>query len=361
MQKRSFFPKVTNLNETNFKPGINNIDFETVRNYAKDINIKGDELNAFIEDDIDLGDGVRVNGGINYSMIFADKNSRYSSLQPRFALLANSDNLHFKIGVTRMQQYLHLLTNNGLGLPTDVWLPTNSNLPPQKSWIFNTSFGYKLNNGFKFGTEVYYKKFDDISSFKEGGGLDISEGIDWQSSIPIGNGYAYGFETFVEKVLGNTLFSVNYTYSISDRTYADLNNGLKFPFSLNRSHSFKVSFTHRLSQFSEFLLNWSYSTGNYYSKPENITIDNSGRPTVVYFSKNNALFPAFHRLDIGFGFYNSFKWGKAKFFLGLYNAYNRNNPFYTELVKNNQNQALYEFRQYSLLPILPTISYSVSF
>lgn len=90
--------------------------------------------------------------------------------------------------------------------------------------------------------------------FKEGSGIDISAGNDWESEVPVGKGSAYGFETYFEKVFGKTLFNVNYTYSISDRLFADLNNGNIFPFNLNRNHSLKCSFNYRISQFTEFWL-----------------------------------------------------------------------------------------------------------
>ncbi|MBK9567436.1 MAG: hypothetical protein IPO37_20400 [Saprospiraceae bacterium] len=81
--------------------------------------------------------------GLNYSLLISGSDKIYSTLQPRFALLADGDNLHFKIGAAKMQQYIHLLTNSGLGLPADVWLPSSNILAPQTSWIFNTSFGYR--------------------------------------------------------------------------------------------------------------------------------------------------------------------------------------------------------------------------
>ncbi|MFZ1458104.1 MAG: TonB-dependent receptor [Saprospiraceae bacterium] len=320
----------------------------------------GDEVNIFTEDNISLGSGVQINLGLNYSLLISGSDKIYSTLQPRFALLADGDNLHFKIGAAKMQQYIHLLTNSGLGLPADVWLPSSNILAPQTSWIFNTSFGYRLNSGLRFGAEVYYKSFKNISSFKEGSGIDISAGNDWESEVPVGKGSAYGFETYFEKVFGKTLFNVNYTYSISDRLFADLNNGNIFPFNLNRNHSLKCSFNYRISQFTEFLVNWTYQTGNYFSKPLNVTFNTTTNPIVIFPEKNNASFVPFHRLDAGFSLYNNYRWGRTKFFIGIYNAYNRNNPFYTDLVRDPKNEGRYEFRQFSLLTVLPTVSYSIS-
>jgi hypothetical protein len=358
---RKFTPKITNVNEETFDISGSPINAQTIRNLTNGPIQHSNELNLFVEDNINIGLGTNINIGLNYSTIILSGGQQYQAWQPRLAFLTGSEQSFFKAGITRMQQYIHLLTNNGIGLPSDIWLPSTNKLKPQKSWIFNAGFGYKLNSGWKFGSDVYYKIFDNISSFKEGGNLNIDENSDWEHFVPVGTGVAYGVESFIEKVFGKTLLSINYTYSLSDRTFADLNNGQPFPFSLNRKHSIKTSFTYRLSEFSEFLVNWFYMSGNHYSAPLDVSIDINGKPVVIFLEKNNATFPAFHRLDLGFSFYNNYKWGRAKFFIGIYNAYNHTNPFYTQLVRSKSDSNKFEFEQYSLIPFLPTLSYSVSF
>lgn len=359
--KRRFDPRVTNVSQDYFGDPTILVDDTTLKNLYPKASVSGTEINIYAEDEIILGDGIRLNAGINFATILTESNKQYRSIQPRMALLAGGENLYFKFGISNMQQYMHLLTNNGLGLPTDIFVPTSDILPPQTSWIFNTSFGYRTNQGYRFGMEVYYKKMNDISSFKEGGGLDINQNLNWEYNVPLGTGNAYGLETFIEKVTGKTLFALNYSYSLSDRTFPNINNGQTFPFGFNRDHSVKFSITYRLSQFSEFLINWSYLSGNHYTQPSGLSVPIEGNPVFVYLEKNNATFPDFHRLDFGFSFYNLYSWGRAKFFLGLYNTYNRSNPFYSELVRTNINSDKYELRNYSLLPLLPTISYSISF
>jgi outer membrane receptor for ferrienterochelin and colicin len=360
-QARRFNPRVTTISDNNVigTPGV--LKADDLKNLHDKVDAASTEFNLFVEDDMDIGDGLRINAGFNYAYLYNSATENFGSPEPRISLLADGESLHFKAGITRMHQYMHLLTNNGLGLPSDIWLPANKLLEPQRSWMFNTSFGYRTNAGYKFGMEVFYKLMDDLTSYKEGGVSDINNNTEWASNVPVGKGTAYGFESYVEKVLGKTLFNINYTYSISDRYFQNLNNGNSFPFGLNRNHSLKFSFTYRLSSFSEFLVNWSYLSGNYYSQPINVTVNIGGSPVVIFPEKNNATFPVFHRLDVGFSFYNTYKWGRAKFFLGMYNAYNRNNPFYTELVRDYSKEGRFEFRQFSLLPLLPTISYSIAF
>jgi hypothetical protein len=365
-QRRTFNPRITRADQRTFNNPSLDINFEQIKEIHQPDELGGDEANVYLEDELFLGSGLKANVGINYTLFISrDKDINvkkiYSSFQPRIALLANSDYVHFKLGASRMHQNMHILTNDGLGLPTDVWIPVSNRLAPQKSWLFNAAFGFRSDAGYRFGADVYYKLFSFISTSREGGGTDIHAVSNWQDEIPTGKGTAYGFEIYAEKETGNNIFSTNYTYSISDRLFPDLNTNRPFDFGFNRVHNFKFSYVFRLSKFSEFLINWSYQSGNKFSLPINVTIDPNGIPVVIYKEKNNASFPDFHRLDLGFTFYNAYPWGRSKLFLGLFNAYNRQNPFYTELARDSKQNGKFYFNQYSLPSLLPTISFGISF
>jgi hypothetical protein len=81
---------------------------------------------------------------------------------------------------------------------------------------------------------------------------------------------------------------------------------------------------------------------------------------VEYFKGKNAYRePAYHRLDIGLNWHNRREWGITTWSLGLYNAYNRQNPFYLFFGFDNYgNRAL---KQMSIFMLIPSISYSVEF
>lgn len=89
-------------------------------------------------------------------------------------------------------------------------------------------------------------------------------------------------------------------------------------------------------------------------------------PTLIYSGRNNQRMPDSHRLDIGFSrkIVNKRGWEKT-LNLGLYNAYNQANPYALDIVMkvvppDLSNRRLV-VKQYSLFPILPSISYSIKF
>lgn len=318
------------------------------------------EISSFIEDEWRLNRNTTINIGMHGAGLFNEDGSRYFSAQPRLSLITGNDYLHFKAGVSRMQQFLHLLSNGGLGLPTEIWVPSDDNIRPANAWLFNSGIGYRNQLGYKIGIDLFYKLFNHLITSRDGADIQIHQGTQWQGSVPEGKGNAYGIECYIEKAAGSTLFNLNYSYTVADRLFKDLNNGKSFPLNLNRLHNLKFSLTHRLSGFSEVTFNWNVSSGNHYTSPSNTSIILDDNIVLLYLEKNNATFPVYHRLDAGISIYNSYQWGRSKLFLGVYNAYNRLNPFYADIRRTKENPERFEFRQFSLLPVLPAISYQIS-
>ena len=88
--------------------------------------------------------------------------------------------------------------------------------------------------------EAYYKKQNNLLSFNEGEILGINEGDEWQEDVPVGEGTSYGVETYFNKNIGKTSWDMNYTWSVSNRTFAEINAGRTFPYRFDRRHNFKI-------------------------------------------------------------------------------------------------------------------------
>ena len=126
---------------------------------------------------------------------------------------------------------------------------------------------------------------------------------------------------------------------------------------------------------------WVYGTGNALTLPlasytgvtDNIFTRNtsSGRPNVTwsgnqateYGEKNSFRAEPFHRLDLAIQFHRKKKRYERTWEIGLYNAYNRRNPFFYDiseetLANGNKKTSL---KRYSLFPVLPSVSYNFKF
>ena len=359
--KHKFSPGLVSINNSDVK--FNSKDLITKTNVRAEIDepkLNGWEYFGYLEDEISIGYATTLNLGLHANYAKTGEKS-YLSIQPRLSFLAKWEGSYFKAGVSRMNQYLHLLSSNGLGLPTDVWLPSTDNIAPEKLWMASVGVGYYTSSGIRFGVEGYYKIFDDLTTFDEGGISTISADTNWESTIPVGTGRAYGIETNFDKIIGRTTWNLNYALAFSERNFDGLNpNGESFPFRYNRRNNIKLGVLHKITDNTEFVFNWNLSSGNPITSPEfTILIDDIITP--VYLVKNGGQLATYNRVDIGFNFYSKYKWGRSKLFLGLYNAFNKSNPFYQDVENSAGNPERFELIQYSILPIIPSLGYSVSF
>jgi len=359
----TFDPGLTTIGTTsNLFARDEEITAEKVNDLRVNPTIQGSEITVYIEDDISFSYSTKLNIGLHTNYTLTD-NERYLSLQPRVALLTQANNLYFKIGATRMNQYLHLLSNNGLGLPSDIWLPSTDQLAPEQSWIFSADLGFKNKGGFQWGVETYYKLMEDITSFGEGKTANISVDNNWEDLIPVGGGNSYGLELYFNKIIGRTTWNANYTISKTEHEFEDLNLGEVYPFRYDRRHNLKLGFFHKITDNTEFVLNWTYASGNPITFPSQVVVDldGDGVITPIYNEKNNFRLPVYHRLDFAFNFYSKLKWARQKFSLGLYNTFNRKNTFFVDVGSDPLVQGAFERREFSILPVFPAISYSLSF
>ncbi len=364
--RHDFSPGLITFNEGDqIVEGRDPVTKRIVEALLKEPQLTGNELSAYVEDEININEHFKVNVGVHANAIQTNSNV-YTSIQPRAGLLYTWKKLFAKMGYSRTNQYLHLISNTGLGIPIDVWIPSSDQLKPEQANIYNAGLGVNIGNGYSLDVEGYFKQFENIVGIQEGAFLDINEGTDWQSAIPVGSGEAYGFEANISKTVGQSVWQANYTYSKSMRTFEELNGGRPFEFRFNRDHQFKFAFIRKINSNAEFSLNWLFGSGNPITAPIQLQpyIDNKGiqRLLPIYTEKNNQLLPEYHRLDIAFSFYGDFSWAdKWRFTLGLYNAYNRKNPAYIDIQKDRDRPETFSLYQYSILPVLPTASFSISF
>lgn len=361
--QHDYNPGLININEN-----TNPIDIEDpviqseVEAMVESPNLIGSEIYGYLEDQISFGYGFMLNLGVHASHISVG-NSTYLNWQPRAAMMIRGESIYFKASASKMNQYLHLIANTGIGLPSEVWLPSSERLQPQSSWIYSTTLAYhSKESGFHLGGEAFYKTFDHLSAFNEGAPIEIGIDNDWDNEIPLGKGDAYGVELFLDKVAGKTTWMANYTYTQSRRQFDELNLGREFLHRFSLDHNVKLSLRHRLTADAEFSLNYHISTGSRVTTPSgDVVLGPNGEILINYDERNNEVLPSYQRLDIGFNFYNKYKWGRQKISIGAYNVLDKRNPFYVDIQRDRNNSNKFELVRFTILPVFPAVSYSLSF
>ena len=112
-------------------------------------------------------DRLRVNAGLRYTL-FHVENEIYHSFQPRLSAryLLRPD-LSAKISYSKMNQYVHLLSNTYVNQPTDIWVPVTEQVPPMSSHQITAGLYYNLKRMYDFSIEGYYKRLNNLIDYKD--------------------------------------------------------------------------------------------------------------------------------------------------------------------------------------------------
>jgi len=376
-----------------YTPGAASTVRETELTHSGAVKIHGAEYSAYIEDDIMLTDKLKMNIGLHWSG-FNVEGRYYQSLQPRLSTrYLLTDKLSVKTAYSRMTQYVHLLANSSIGLQMDLWVPSTDAIRPQTSHQVAIGLAQNFKNDYEISLEGYYKTMDRVMEFREGVTfLDPSE--TWQDKVLQGKGRSYGAEFFAQKKTGKFTGWVGYTLSWTDRQFDELNNGNRFYYKYDRRHDVSLALIKRFGSKLEMSATWVFGTGTRTTVPVAIyqmvnpmefpQIPAIGKSRyfvaddeyVEYDMRNNYRMNAYHRLDLSVSLIKKKKWGERRWVFSLYNAYCRSNPFYID-IRLDQKSTSYisddgtvtigdaykkcRFVQYSLFPIIPSISYQFKF
>ncbi len=358
----------------NFTPTVNTLSIQEasenpviVANGDNSLNVPS--LSAYIEDDLSLNQHISINGGIRFAL-FLPEETNYLSIQPRLSVAYKlSSAASLKASISKMTQFVHLLTSPGLGLPTDLWVPSTNSIKPENAWQAALGYHQQLADGFYLNIEGFAKQMDNLLEYKTGFSV-FSNSESWEDKVTIGTGKSVGTEILLEKKTGKTTGWIGYTLSSTTRQFDELNKGNPFPYKYDRRHDLSLTLMHSFSDRFDIGAVWIYGTGHAYSlgttrylAPSSGQADGDylgGTGLVSYLpQKNNLRAPAYHRLDLSINLHKEVKLGQRTWSLGFYNAYNRLNPFLF-FIENNEEGDL-QLKKLSILPIIPFFSYSIDF
>ena len=289
----------------------------------------------------------------------------YGGLEPRISLRYSlNEETSLKGSLSRNYQFIHLVSNSGSTLPTDLWVPSTFVVKPQISYLYAAGlFKNFKDNQFETSVEVYYKDMKNQIEYREGYTPGLS---DPEEEFVFGKGWSYGSEFFINKVRGRFTGWVGYTLSWTWRKFNDLNNGAKYPAKYDRRHDISVVGTYELNPRWRFGGVFVYGTGNATTLPERFYVL-SGVLTQEYSRINQYRLKPYHRIDLS-ATYTPLKSKDKKFsqywVFSLYNAYSRLNPYfiyYDQTGSPTDGTLQIEARQVSLFPILPSVTWNFKF
>ena len=333
-----------------------------------DERLSANELAVFAEDDWAISPIVRANAGLRLNMYNIQKKT-YVSLDPRLSVrfLLTRD-LSLKASYARMNQYVHQISESYMSLPTDMWMPVSKKLKPLESDQVSVGAYYNLHKDYSFSVEGYHKWMNHLLDYKDGYNF-LPSFVGWEEKLAAGKGWAYGAEFIARKETGRITGWIGYGLMWSDRQFDEINNGKRFPAKYDNRHKLNIVANWKINEKLELTGSWTFMTGNRVTVAFENYEDLGLTPVppllpeggLDYFTeRNNVRLPAYHRLDLGINIYRPKKNGHLGIWnISVYNAYCQMNPI--TIHKRSWINYSHYFETLSLLPIIPSISYTYKF
>ena len=347
------------------------------------------EFAAYIQDDWELSDKIKINYGIRwtgftqigpYTKYVRDIDGNkldstvyksfepvktYGGFEPRITIrYALNDATSIKAAVNRNYQYIHLVSNAGSTLPTDLWVPSTYLVEPQLSWQYTAGlFKNFADNEYETSVEVYYKDMKNQIEYAEGYTPSLN---DPEEEFVFGDGWSYGAEFFINKTRGKLNGWIGYTLSWTYRKFPEINGGENYPARYDRRHDMSIVANYEPGKKWKFGAVFVYGTGAATTMPERFYII-EGILTQEYSSVNQYRLAPYHRLDLS-ATYTPVPKKKRKvqssWVFSVYNAYCRYNPYFIYFDQTGSpydGSLKIEARQVSLFPILPAVTWNFKF
>ncbi len=325
-----------------------------------DEKIVSDYASAYVQNIWRPGNRWKINAGLRTNYY---ANGSYLRLDPRLSVdyrLTEATRLQAAFG--RYHQFLTLLTNEAISA-FDIWLFTDEGVPPAYGDQFVLGIKNSSLPGYNFEFELYHRTMRDLFEFDPF--LPDPAGLDYPDLFRFGEGYAAGFEMFLEKTRGRLYGFIGYTWGLTRRKFYTFNEDRFYPPKYDRIHDANIVANYRLSRRWTASGVFSYATGQAYTRPlgrtafDNNPFDGSTIDAIIVGRVNASRLPAYHRLDIGFTRLGTFFGvADAEWQFQVINVYSRRNIWFY-LYDFDENPVKRETA--SMLPIIPAVSYTINF
>ena len=361
-------------------------------------NERGREYFAYIGDELSIIKSLRVSAGLRYSNygylgpqtvyeydpeVPRDEETItgsvsyargkeivvYDGWEPRLSMRWSFGNLSSaKASLSRMYQYMHLVSNSLAVSPVDLWKACDPYILPLRA--DQVSLGYFRNfnnNSIETSVEIYYKRMEGIVDYKDGAELFLNPYVD--AGLLQGKGRAYGVELLFKKNAGRITGWASYTFSrterkVSGQSFSEtINGGKYYPSNYDKPNDLKLAVNYQVNRRWSLAGNFVYNTGKPATYPQSkYLVDNF--VIANYGARNHQRIPDYHRLDFSVNLKGNHK--KNKFWEGgwtfsVYNVYGRNNA-YSIYFKPIAGSRLPQAYKYSLLgSAFPAITYNFNF
>ncbi len=331
------------------------------------------EFNAYIEDDWRISSCFHANVGLHASAFLIDKQHNFG-VSPRLSVSYNPhDDWAIKGAYSHTVQYVHQLSQSYLALPTDQWIPITGGFKPETAdKVTVGAYWQSPERKWTASVEGYWKEMHNLVDYRDEYYLRPPLEM-WNARLTSGSGTAKGIDFKFERTGGRVTGHVAYSLAWSDRKFADKNGGKRFPSRFDNRHTINILINWQVSKKVELNAGWTGHSGNRFTLltqtwegPSFLSDMYEADDVPLRAPVNNYQLPFYHRLDLSCTVRNS----RGYWNFSLYNAYchmnavavRRGHKEVTEFASGSLHHNSYPvFQKVSILPLIPSISYTWQF
>lgn len=301
------------------------------------------------------------------------RGSSFAKWLPRATATARPwGNVEVVVDAGRAVQYIHLIATQHPGLARDLWVPSVNGLEPQRAWYASLSATCDPNPALRLSATAYTSRLRGLTRFAvEPKSTELS---DWAEDVEVGEGEARGVEASASyRPVAWLRLRGAYTLARATRTFRRGEGGRdpdRERFGFDRRHAGNAQVAVDWPGGLATAVTWRVGSGMPTRLPQRNPEANLPSTNVPFtnswwtYGGEQVELPRFHALDVGF----RYRWGDDaiayRLAAGVQNVYLRRNPLFLNLQRRDNagpGESAYRLSQVSGLPVLPFLSYAVTF
>jgi hypothetical protein len=292
-------------------------------------------------------------------------------------------NLGIELTYDYLHQHYHVLEGLPTGWSLNIKVPSDKKYDAEStSQYYGGFFWRKSFSAVETNLTIggYYRKMDGLLSYIDGKNAFGFSTYSWQQEVDRGRGTSYGVECALSAKSERFMSSLSYTWSKTDRTYPNINNGVTFPFKFDRRHilNYQGSYMFAKKQRDAKTVTHSLGCAVTYTSGNRLTLPVGTykgyappyweRVKGWYFTstflqqvydrqemsdKNAISTKPYFRTDVSYTMTRKSKKYTKELAFSIFNVFNVHNP-YTIFREDGK------WKQLSLIPIMPSVRWSIS-
>ena len=316
-----------------------------------------------------------VEGGVRVDHWRPNAGDTELTLSPRFAVrrFLRGRSSAVRLAAGRYSQFIHSTRDEEFPFGLDTWVLAGAEAPrvvsDQVQLGAESFFGD--DDGWFASLEGYYRTFDGVAAVNA-----AEDPNDDTDALVAGDGDAYGVDLYLKRDRGATTGWISVSFLKTIRSFPDTRVGIEpqprvtYPPVFDRRFEVDLVLRRPLDWWGlEVGVRANFGTGLPFTKPLGtyhvyrtrlvdgvVNLDDEN--AVLLGPRNGARYPARHRLDLSFRKTVTKGWGTMTPYLSVINVYNQKNVLFYFF---NYDAAPPNRQGVSMIPILPTLGFEVSF